>query len=70
MQRLPIPAGLNVSGVNGEKSDVTGYVKIPLTIKDQKTKEVRSFTRPILVLSGIRQTDLILGFMISSKKKE
>jgi hypothetical protein len=28
MQRLPIPAAPNVSGVNGEKIDVTGYVKI------------------------------------------
>jgi hypothetical protein len=62
MQRLPIPAALNVSGVNGENIDVTGYVKIPLTIKDEKTNEVRSFTRPILVLSGIGQTDLILGY--------
>jgi hypothetical protein len=62
MQRLPIPAALNVSGVNGEKIDVTGYVKIPLTIKDEKTNEVRSFTRPVLVLSGIGQTDLILGY--------
>jgi hypothetical protein len=33
-----------------------------LTIKDEKTNEVRSFTRPILVLSGIGQTDLILGY--------
>jgi hypothetical protein len=62
MQRLPIPAALNVSGVSGEKIDVTGYVKIPLTIKDKKTNEVRAFTRPILVLSGIGQTDLILGY--------
>jgi hypothetical protein len=62
MQRLPIPAALNVSGVNGEKIDVTGYVEIPFTIKEEKTKEVRSFTRPILVLSGIGQTDLILGY--------
>jgi hypothetical protein len=62
MQRLPIPAAFNVSGVNGKKIDVTGYVKIPLTIKDEKTNEVRSFTRPILVLSGIGQTDLILGY--------
>jgi hypothetical protein len=61
-QRLPIPAALNVSGVNGEKIDVTGYVEIPITIKDEKTYEVRSFTRPILVLSGIGQTDLILGY--------
>jgi hypothetical protein len=55
-------SALNVSGVNGEKIDVTGYVKIPLTIKDEKTNEVRSFTRPVLVLSGIWQTDLILGY--------
>jgi hypothetical protein len=61
MQCLPIPAALNVSGVNGEKIDITGYVKIPLTIKDKKTNKVRSFTRPVLVLSGIGQTDLILG---------
>jgi hypothetical protein len=27
MQRLPIPAALTVSGVNGEKINVTGYVK-------------------------------------------
>jgi hypothetical protein len=53
MQHLPIPAALNVSGVKGKKIDVTGYIKIPLTIKDEKTNEVRSFTRPILVLSGI-----------------
>jgi hypothetical protein len=39
-----------------------GYVKIPLTIKDEKTDKVRSFTRPVLVLSGIEQTDLILGY--------
>jgi hypothetical protein len=62
MQRLPIPAALTVSGVNGNKIDVTGYVKIPLTIKDGKTDKVRSFTRPVLVLSGIGQTDLILGY--------
>jgi hypothetical protein len=53
MQRLPIPAALNISGVNGEKFDVTGYVEISLTIKDEKTNEVRSFTRPILVLSAL-----------------
>jgi hypothetical protein len=62
MQRLPIPAALGVLGVNGEKIDVTGYVEIPITIKDKKTNEVRSFTRPILVLSGIGQTELILGY--------
>jgi hypothetical protein len=62
MQRLPIPAALTVSGVNGENINVTGYVEIPLTIKDEKTNEVRSFTRPVLVLSGIGQTDLILGY--------
>jgi hypothetical protein len=62
MQQLPIPAALNVSGVNGEKIDVTGYVKIPLTIKEKKSNKVRSFTRPILVLSGIEQTDLILVY--------
>jgi hypothetical protein len=62
MPCLPIPAALTVSGVNGEKIDFTGYVKIPLTIKDEKTNEVRSFTRPVLVLSGIGQTDLILGY--------
>jgi hypothetical protein len=62
IQRLPIPAALNVSGVNGEKINVTGYVKIPLTIKDKMTNKVRSFTRQILVLSGIGQTDLILGY--------
>jgi hypothetical protein len=62
MQRSPIPAALNVSGVNGKKINVTGYIKIPLTIKDEKTNEVRSFTRPILVLLGIGQTDLILSY--------
>jgi hypothetical protein len=62
MQRLPIPAALKVSGVNGKKIDVTGYVKIPLTIQDEKTNKVRSFTRPILVLLGIGQADLILGY--------
>jgi hypothetical protein len=62
MQRLPIPAALTVSGVNGKKINLTGYVEIPLTIKDEKTNEVRSFTRPLLVLSGIGQTDLILGY--------
>jgi hypothetical protein len=34
MQRLPIPAALTVSGVNGEKIDVMGYVEISLTMKD------------------------------------
>jgi hypothetical protein len=62
MQRLPIPAALTDLGVNGEKIDVTGYVEIPLTIKDEKTDEVRLFTRPVLVLSGIGQTDLILSY--------
>jgi hypothetical protein len=63
MQRFSIPAALTVSGVNGEKIDVTGYVKILLTMKDAgKTDEVRSFTRPVLVLSSIGQTDLILGY--------
>jgi hypothetical protein len=68
MQRLPIPAALTVSGVNGKKIDVTGYVKIPLTIKDEKTDEVRSFMRPVLVLLGIRQTDLILGYDFIQEK--
>jgi hypothetical protein len=27
MQRLPIPAALTISGVNGQKIDVTGYVE-------------------------------------------
>jgi hypothetical protein len=62
MQRLPIPANLTVSGVNGEKIDVKGYVKIHLTIMDEKTDEVKSFTRPVLVLSGVGQTDLILSY--------
>jgi hypothetical protein len=62
MQRLPIPAALIVSRVNGKKIDVTGYVEIPLTIKDEKTDKVRLFTRPVLVLLGIGQTDLILGY--------
>jgi hypothetical protein len=62
MQRLPIPAALTVSGVNGEKIDVTGYVEIPLTMEEEKTGKARSFTRPVLVLSGIGQTDLILGY--------
>jgi hypothetical protein len=42
MQRLPLPAALTVSGVKGEKIDVTGYVKIPLQMEDGKTGEVRS----------------------------
>jgi hypothetical protein len=42
MQRWLIPAALNVSGVNGEKIDVTGYVEIPLTIKDEKIKKKRT----------------------------
>jgi hypothetical protein len=62
MQRLPIPAALTVSGVNGEKIDVTGYVEIPLNIKDEKTDEVRLFTSPVLVLLGIGQIALILGY--------
>jgi hypothetical protein len=37
MQRLPVPAALTVSGVNGEKIYVTGYVKIPLSMEDGKT---------------------------------
>jgi hypothetical protein len=61
MQRLPIPAALIISGVNGEKIDVRGYVEIPLTIKDENTDKVRSLTRPVLMLSGIGQTVLILG---------
>jgi hypothetical protein len=59
---LPLPAALTVSGVNGEKIDVTGYVKIPLQMEDGKTGEVRAFKRPVLVLSGIDQTNLILGY--------
>jgi hypothetical protein len=62
MQHLPIPAALNFSGVSGKKIDVTGYVKIHLTIKDEKINKVRSFTRQILVLTGIGRTDLILGY--------
>jgi hypothetical protein len=62
MQRLPIQAALTVSGVNDEKIDVTGYVEIILTIKDEKTNKVMSFARPVLVLSGIGQTDLSLGY--------
>jgi hypothetical protein len=45
IQRLPIPAALTVSRVNGEKTDLTGYVEIPLTIKDEKTNEVRVLRR-------------------------
>jgi hypothetical protein len=45
MQRLPLPAALTVSGVNGEKIDVTGYVEIPLQMEGGKTGEVRTFTR-------------------------
>jgi hypothetical protein len=37
MQRLPLPAALIVSGVNGEKIDVTGNVEIPLSMEDGKT---------------------------------
>jgi hypothetical protein len=59
---LPLPAALTVSGVNGEKIDVTGYVEIPLQMEDGKTGKVRTFTRPVLVLSGIEQNDLILGY--------
>jgi hypothetical protein len=62
MQRLPLPAAPTVSGVNGKKMDVTGYVEIPLQMEDGKTGEVRTFTRPVLVLSGIEQNDLILGY--------
>jgi hypothetical protein len=54
MQPLPILAALTVY--------VTVYVQIPLTIKDKKTDKVRSFTKLVLVLSGIEQTDLILGY--------
>jgi hypothetical protein len=56
----------NVSGVNGEKIDVTGYVKIPLTIKDERTNEVRSFTRPILVLSA---SDRLTSFLAMTSSK-
>jgi hypothetical protein len=31
-QRLPLPAAITVSGVNGEKIDVTGHVEIPLSM--------------------------------------
>jgi hypothetical protein len=66
MQRLPLPAALTVSGVNREKIDVTGYVKIPLQMEDGKTGEVRTFTRPVLVLSG---THPMTHPMTSSKRK-
>jgi hypothetical protein len=62
MQRLPLPAAPTVSGVNGEKTDVTGYVEIPLGMEDGKTGKVRTFRRPVLVLSDIKQNDLILGY--------
>jgi hypothetical protein len=62
MQRLPLPAALTVSKVNGEKIEDTGYVEIPLQMEDGKTGEVRALTRPVLVLSGIEQNDLILGY--------
>jgi hypothetical protein len=62
MQRLPLPAALTVSGVNGQKIDLTGYVEISLQIEDGKTGKVRNFTRPVLVLSGIEQNDLILDY--------
>jgi hypothetical protein len=45
MQCLPLPAALTVSGVNREKIDVTGYVKIPLQMEDGKTGEVRRLSR-------------------------
>jgi hypothetical protein len=69
MQRLPIPAALNVSGVNGKKIDVTGYVKIPLTIKDEKTTR----SGPSRGQSWCsRASDRLTSFsaMISSKRKE
>jgi hypothetical protein len=62
MQRLPLPAALTTLGVNGEKIDVTGYVEIPLQMEDRKTGEVRTFTRPVLMMSGIEQNNLILGY--------
>jgi hypothetical protein len=62
MQRLPLPAALTVSKVNGEKIDVMGYVEIPLQREDGKTSEFRTFRGPVLVLSGIEQNDLILGY--------
>jgi dUTPase len=62
MQCLPLPAALTVSGVSGEKIDVTGYVEIPLQMEDGKPGEVRTFTRLLLVLSGIKQTNLILDY--------
>jgi hypothetical protein len=68
MQRLPLPAAVSVSGVNREKIDVTGYVKIPLQMEDGKTGEVRTFTRQVLVLSGIEQNDLILGYDFIQEK--
>jgi hypothetical protein len=62
MQRLPLPAALTVSGVNGQKKDIKGYIEIPLQMEDGKTSKVRTFTRPVLVLSGIEQNNLILGY--------
>jgi hypothetical protein len=62
MQRLPLPAALTVSGVNGEKIDVKGYVEIPLSMEDGKTGKVRTSMRPVLVLSGIKQNHRILGY--------
>jgi hypothetical protein len=57
-----IPSALIVSGVNGQKIGVTGYVEIPLQMEDVRTGKVRTFTRPVLVLVGIEQKDLILGY--------
>jgi hypothetical protein len=62
MQCLPLSAALTISGVNGEKIDVTGYVQIPLQMEDGKPGEVRTFTRPVLVLSGIEPNNLILSY--------
>jgi hypothetical protein len=68
MQRLPIPAAITVSGVNGEKIDVMGYVEIPLTIKDEKTDKVRlSRGRSWCCRASDRLTSFLA--MTSSKRK-
>jgi hypothetical protein len=61
-QRLPLPAAITVSGVNGKKIDVTGHVEIPLSMDNGR-----------LVRSGLSRGQSwccqASSKMISSKRK-
>lgn len=54
--RLPMPAHLRVTGITGHKIQVVDYVQVEMEVMG---KVIR---RPILVVSGLDHTELVLGW--------